>query len=72
MLISLKSPLHPDIALLIQKFTLKIQSIGDRVHHIENKMEEFITTINYLADTHEDNMEDHIWLKAKKVPSIVA
>lgn len=58
MLISLHSSLHNDIVLLIQRFSTEVNFIGDRVDHVKHKMEEFLTTINDLVDTHEESVED--------------
>lgn len=49
----------------MQQFNTDISSVGERMAHIETKIREFPTTMNNLLDTHNENIEEHLWIKNK-------
>lgn len=65
MLLSLQSSLLAQISSLIHNFTTEMHTIGERIHYLENKMEDYTTTINDLVDVYEEGREDLLWIKAK-------
>ena len=65
MLISVRSTLQSDMATYMHRLTGDVQEVGNRVNHIESKMEEYATTINELVDANEDREADNEWIKAK-------
>lgn len=48
---------------IMQHFPSDLTSVIDRVTHIEHQMRDFATTVNYLVDAHEENLEDRTWIK---------
>lgn len=67
MLVSLRSSLHSDMITCVHKFSSELQSISDRVSHIENKMGEYATTINDLVDANASKEDDLEMIKVKMV-----
>lgn len=62
MLISLRSTIYAD---MMRKFNTELTAVGDRVDHIEGKMGDYATTINYLIDAQEASDEEQTSIKAK-------
>lgn len=65
MLLSLSNTIHNNFQNMLQQFKQDIQGVGDRVSHIENKMDEFAGVFNELVDSHNDREDDIIWIKSK-------
>ena len=65
MLLSLRSTIHADMMSCMQKFHTDIQEVESRVDHIECKMGEFASTINYLVDAQKENEDEMEGVKAK-------
>lgn len=63
MLVSFRGTIDADIMQLTKHFTGEIH--GSRVDHIENKIDVFAHIINYLVDAHDENIDEHYWIKAK-------
>lgn len=65
MLLSLRSTIQSDMASYMHKINKDIQSVGNRIDHIETKMEEYAGTINDLVDANDEREGDTEWIKAK-------
>lgn len=49
----------------MHQFRDDIRDVGDKVDHMESKIEEFALSFNALLDPHNDMGENNTWLKAK-------
>lgn len=65
MLLSLQTSLMTNISAMINNFSGQLQGMGDRVQHIEQKMNACTTTVNELIDAYKDQADDTDWIKAK-------
>lgn len=65
MLRSLRTSLQADLFSYVHKIFAKVQDIGDKLDHVENKVEELTNMFNTIIDAHRDQRDDIAWLKNK-------
>lgn len=65
MLVSLCNSLHADMMKCMRSFKTKVNELGERVDHVEQKMGEHASSYNLLVDAHNDQSDEVTWLKAK-------
>lgn len=65
MLLSLQSSLMTNLSSLIDKFSLEMKHMDNRMLFTENKMEECTETVNDLIDAYTEQKDDSLWIKAK-------
>lgn len=63
MLVSLRVSLHRDI--MISQIRREVDDMGDRIHHVANKMGDFAVAHNELVDTHNETEDVLKAIKAK-------
>lgn len=65
MLLSLQSSLTTSFTSVLTKFSTELKHVDDRVHYIENKMEECTVTVNDLVDAYNEQRDDTMWIRSK-------
>lgn len=65
MLLSLQASLMLNISAMINNFASEMQGMGERVQHIEHKMDDCTSTVNDLIDAYKEQADDTDWIKAK-------
>lgn len=50
---------------MIGKFSSDMQGLGERVQHIERKMDASTITVNNLIDAYKEQSDNTDWIKAK-------
>lgn len=65
MFLSLQSSLMLNISSMIGKFSSDMQGLGERVKHIEHKMDACTTTVNNLIDAYKEQSDNTDWIKVK-------
>lgn len=63
MLISLRCSLQADMMVCMHTYKKELRAVESRVEQIENKMGEFVTTINDLLDASKEKAEETEWVK---------
>lgn len=49
----------------MQQIKGEVQELGDRVAHVEGRMEEYTVSFNIMVDVHTAHSDDISWLKDK-------
>ena len=65
MLLSLQSSLMVNISAMLNNFSIEMKGLGERVLHVENKIEKQSKTVNNLVNAYRDQMDDADWMRAK-------
>lgn len=50
---------------MMNNFSIEMKGLGERVHHVENKMEDYTSTLNDLVDAYKHQTEDAACMRAK-------
>lgn len=65
MLVSLRGSLHRDMMTMVSQMRWEVDGIGERIHHMENKMGDFAVAHNKLVDAHSEAEDTLTAIKSK-------